>query len=62
MKQNILSHTNPHISDPHRAHKVLIRNLASSTAIETGESIEKIESKLAVKYFPRFITKIKCVV
>jgi hypothetical protein len=54
MKQNTLSQTNPHISDRRMAHKALIRNLASSTAIETGESIEKIENKLSVKHFSRF--------
>ena len=54
MKQNTLSHTNPYIRDRKKAHKALMRNLASSTAIETGESIEKIESKLTVKHFLRF--------
>ena len=54
MKQNTLSQTNPHIRDRNKAHKALMRNLASSTAIETGESIEKIESKLTVKHFCRF--------
>ena len=54
MKQNTLSQTNPHIRDRNKAHKTLLRNLASSTAIETGESIEQIESKLIVKYFSRF--------
>ena len=54
MKQNTLSQTNPHIRDRNKAHKALMRNLASSTAIETGESIEKIENKLTAKHFSRF--------
>ena len=54
MKQNTLSQTNPHIRDRSKANKALLRNLASSTAIETGESIEKIENKLSDKHFTRF--------
>lgn len=58
MKKAPLSQTNPHIKDRAKARKGLIRNLASSTAIETGEDIKAIEHKLAVKHFSRFPVKL----
>ena len=45
MKQNVLSQTNPHLSNDSKARKELFRSLASSTAIETGDSIISIEQK-----------------
>ncbi len=54
MKRKTLTHTNPHLKDPVKARKILIRNLASSTAIETGEAIDKIEAKLSIKHFSRY--------
>jgi len=54
MKRNALSQTNPHLSKDSQARKELIRSLASSTAIETGESIISIEQKLITKPFSRF--------
>jgi len=49
MNKNVLSQTNPHLNDDARDRKQLFRNLASSTAIETGESIKAIEQKLTLK-------------
>ncbi len=54
MKQKTLIKTNPHLRDRIQARKLLIRSLASSTAIETGEPIDKIEARLARKHFTRF--------
>jgi len=54
MNQNVLSQTNPHLSNESKARKELIRSLASSTAIETGESIISIEKKLITRPFSRF--------
>lgn len=41
--------TNPYLKDPEKRRKALIRSVASSTAIETGESIEEITKKLVDK-------------
>lgn len=49
MKINSLANTNPHLKDRQSARKRIIRSIASSTAIETGESIKKIENKLKKK-------------
>lgn len=46
MKINTLSQSNRHLKDKARAAPLVIRSIASSTAIETGESISKIEAKL----------------
>ncbi len=54
MKRKTLTQTNPHLKDREKARRLLIRSLASSTAIETGEAIEKIEAKLTVKHFSRY--------
>jgi hypothetical protein len=54
MKQNVLSQTNHYLSNESKARKELIRSLASSTAIETGEPIITIEQKLITKHFSRF--------
>jgi len=46
MKAKSLSNTNPHLQDRKLTRKRIIRSIATSTAIETGESIEQIERKL----------------
>jgi len=46
MKSKVLSRTNPHLRDAARALRRRIRSVASSTAIETGESVRAIEEKL----------------
>ncbi len=46
MKANSLVQTNPHLKNPKTAQPMIIRSIASSTAIETGESIKVIEKKI----------------
>ncbi|WP_157726422.1 hypothetical protein [Imhoffiella purpurea] len=46
MKDNTLTRTNPHLKDTEKARRRRVRSLASSTAIETGESIRVLEVKL----------------
>ena len=46
MKRKTLSQANPHLRDPEKAARQLIRSVASSTAIETGESVRDIEEKI----------------
>jgi hypothetical protein len=42
MKNKPLIDTNPHLKIPAKYRKALIANVASSTAVETGASIESI--------------------
>ncbi|MFZ5589084.1 MAG: hypothetical protein ACOY4M_05515 [Pseudomonadota bacterium] len=42
MEQKPLIETNPYLRDPEKFRKALILSVASSTAIETGQSIEAI--------------------
>ena len=46
MSTKKLTQSNPFLKDKTNAKKLLLRSIASSTAIETGESIKKIEEKL----------------
>lgn len=46
MNGKTLSETNPHLQDLEKARRRRLRSIASSTAIETGESIERIEEKI----------------
>jgi len=46
MKANSLTKTNPYLKDPVKAQELITRSIASSTAIETGESIAVIEQKI----------------
>jgi len=46
MNTKKLTQSNPFLKDKTKAKKLLLRSVASSTAIETGESISKIEEKL----------------
>ncbi len=42
MQEKTLIETNPYLRDPEQFRKALIASVASSTAIETGASIESI--------------------
>jgi hypothetical protein len=42
MKSKPLIETNPHLRDPLKRQKALITSVASSTAIETGASVDSI--------------------
>ena len=46
MKRKQLSQTNPHLQETEAAKRRLIRSIASSTAIKTGESVRAIEEKI----------------
>lgn len=46
MDSKKLTQTNPFLKDKTKTNKLLLRSVASSTAIETGVSISKIETKL----------------
>jgi hypothetical protein len=46
MKQKSLIETNPYLRDPERSRKALITSIASSSAIETGESVASIARML----------------
>lgn len=46
MKSNSLRKSNRHLHSSKNTRELLIRSIASSTAIETGESIRDIEVKL----------------
>lgn len=46
MKENSLSKTNRYLKNPVKAQQLMTRSIASSTAIETGESIAVIEYKI----------------
>jgi hypothetical protein len=46
MKEKPLSKTNRYLKDNTSADALMVRSIASSTAIETGEPISKIEDKL----------------
>ena len=46
MQQKPLIETNPYLRDPKKFRKALIRSVASSTAIETGQPIEAIARML----------------
>lgn len=47
MRNKPLIETNPHLKVPGNYRKALIANVASSTAIETGASVESIARVLA---------------
>ena len=46
MKENSLLNTNRYLKDPDKAQRLITRSIASSTAIETDESIAVIEQKI----------------
>lgn len=47
MKNKSLIETNPYLKNPVKYRKALVANVASSTAVETGASIESIARILA---------------
>lgn len=47
MAQKPLIETNPYLRDPEKLRKALITNVSSSTAVETGASVESISRVLA---------------
>lgn len=49
MKSKKLSKNNRYLLDSQLSKKMRVRSIASSTAIETGESIKTIESKILDK-------------
>lgn len=49
MEKKTLAQTNPHLQDSEKALRHRARSIASSTAIETGESIAELEEKV-MKY------------
>ncbi len=49
MKAKSISQANPYLKDRSAVRKQLIRSVASSTAVETGESIQRIEARLRQK-------------
>ena len=57
MKNKPLVETNPHIKIPAKYRKALIANVASSTAVETGASVESIARLLAEQDKPLPIKK-----
>lgn len=46
MENKTLEQANPHLQDLEKALRQRLRSLASSTAIETGESIKKVEERI----------------
>ncbi len=57
MKNKPLIDTNPHLKIPAKYRKALIANVASSTAVETGASVESITRILAEQDKPLPIKK-----
>jgi hypothetical protein len=57
MKNKPLVETNPHLKIPAKYRKALIANVASSTAVETGASVESITRILAEQDKPLPIKK-----
>jgi hypothetical protein len=57
MKSKPLIETNPHLKVPAKYRKALIANVASSTAVETGASVESIARILAEQDKPLPIKK-----
>lgn len=49
MSKKTLTNTNPYLCNAGTARKMRVRSLASSTAIETRESIATIEAKIEAK-------------
>jgi hypothetical protein len=46
VKQKPLIETNPYLRDPEKFRKALITNVSSSTAVETGASVESVARTL----------------
>ena len=59
MNTKPLIETNPHLKDPAKYRKALIANVASSTAIETGATVESIARTLTEEETSRPIKRAK---
>lgn len=46
MRKKSLMETNPYLHDPEKYRKALITNVSSSTAIETGDSVQSVANTL----------------
>ena len=57
MNNKPLIETNPHLKDPAKYRKALLANVASSTAVETGASVESITRILAEPDEPSQVKK-----
>ena len=57
MNNKPLIETNPHLKVPAKYRKALIANVASSTAVETGASVESIVRILAEPRKPSSVKK-----
>ncbi|WP_031433254.1 hypothetical protein [Methylomarinum vadi] len=57
MKKNTLIKTNRYLKDAEKARRMIVRSIASSTAIETGESVVEIEQKINRLHGCAFPTK-----
>jgi len=49
MGKPTLKESNRHLRDADKARRALARNLASSTAIETGESVADLEARIMAR-------------
>jgi len=52
MQKKSLIHTNPYLRTPEQYRKMLVTNVSSSTAIETGASVASIAETLSPKNKP----------
>lgn len=59
MKNKPLIETNPYLKVPAKYRKALIVNVASSTAVETGTSVESIVRILAEPRKPQPVKKMR---
>lgn len=57
MKHKTLIETNPHLKDPAKYRQALVANVASSTSVETGASIESIARILTEPEKPSAVKK-----
>ncbi len=58
MKSKKLAKNNQYLMNPSIAKQMRIKSVASSTAIETGESIENLESKVLHQKRSRYSVKL----
>ena len=59
MAKKPLIDTNPYLKSPEEYHKALVKNVSSSTAIETGVPVETIARTLANGKSSRAVKKTK---
>ena len=56
MGKTTLKETNRHLRDADKSRRALARNLASSTAIETGESAADLEARIMARHLQRDVS------